>query len=147
MPRKRKPGRPRNVGRPKTTGKYAKKESPTIKELKRIVRKTERAWSKKRPRTNKHKKDLMNTCGTSCFLDKGLSRTNDYAVCKKCSKKTCYCYPDCDALLTVKRHASAKGITEIQQSAQYLANELGCDWNTAIEFLLTEKYSETLELI
>lgn len=147
MPRKRKPGRPRRPGRPKITGKYAKKQSPTIKDLKGIMRKTDHAWSKKRPKTLKDRNDLMNTCGDACFLDRGVSGTNDYAVCKKCSKKTCYCYPDCDALLEVKRLAYSKGQFNIEQSAQDLAEELGCDWNEAIKFILTEKYSKTLQLI
>ena len=147
MPRKRKPGRPRNPGRPITTGKYAAKISPEIKDIKRLVLKAERAWAKKKPKSQKEFQELMSTCGQGCFLDGGLSQTNEYAICKKCSKKECYCYPDCDGLFHVKRKANLDGITTIEQAAQYLTERLGCEWDTAVKMLLSEKYPNTLQLL
>jgi hypothetical protein len=147
MPRKRGPGRPRNVGRPKITGKYAQKKSPTIKEVKGIVRKSERAWMKRKPRSQKDLQDLYNTCGIQCFLDGGITGTSEFVVCRKCGKKECYCYPDCDALLHVKRNANISGLVEIEDAAQTLAEQLGCEWDDAIKIILTEQYPLTLELL
>ena len=147
MPRKKGPGRPRNIGRPKITGKYAKKKSPTIKEIKGIVRKSDKAWSKRKPKSMEDLRELARTRGQQCFLDGGVTGTNEYVVCRKCGKKECYCYPDCNALLHVKRNANINNLPFIEQIAQDLAEELGCDWNDAIKMLLEEHYPSTLELL
>ena len=146
--RKRKgPGRPRKRGRPRTTGKYIRKVPSEINQIKKIVQSKEKAWTKKKPHGTIEMTELLSTCGTNCFLDKGVTQTNDYAVCAKCSKTDCLCYPDCDGLLFVKRLAAHRGIDYIEQIAQSLADELGCDWSTAIKYILQSQYSNTLSLI
>jgi len=147
MPRKRGPGRPRRVGRPIITGKYTQKQEYAIREIKGIVRKAEHSWTKKKPHTDHDRYDIINTCGKACFLDNAKSNTNNFAICPKCSKTICHCYPDCDALLLVKTLANKNKLYDIERNAQYLADQLECDWNTAIKYLLTTKYLNILTLL
>lgn len=147
MPKKRRPGRPRRVGRPIITGRYARKDDYAIRQIKALIRKSEHAWAKKRPHTHHDRQDILKVCGKPCYLDAGLSGTNDYAVCPRCSKSMCNCFPDCDALLMVKRLANKNGLHDIEAIAHALAEDIGCDWITAIKYLLATKYHKTLELI
>lgn len=146
MPRKRRPGRPRKRGRPRIRRRTAPKSDVT-KHLEKLVHTTERKWSSKKPHTKKDRNDLIQTCGKECFLDSGMSNTNDYAICPKCSKKQCYCYPDCDALLSVKRTAVRRNLPFIEHSAQHLADELGCSWSEAVKYILINKYPGSLDMI
>lgn len=158
VPKKRKgPGRPRKRGRPRTTPRrYYYKRRPQrktsevsrkLKDIEKLVQYSEREWNKKKPKTRTHFDELMITCGPECFLDRGITKTNEYAVCPKCSNKDCYCFPDCDGLLHAKIKANKSGKPFIEQVAQELSEELNCDWDTAIKYLLLDKYSKTLSLL
>lgn len=145
MPIKR--DRPRRPRKRKRRQPRKRRKSIVTKNLEKLVRDSERRWSSKRPKTKKERNDLLQTCGRMCFLDAGMTGTNDYAICDKCSRNECYCYPNCDGLLNVKRIANKRELPFIEHTAQYLADELECEWTEAVKIILLNKYPDSLNLI
>ncbi len=114
------------------------KQDPVAKQIKHIVHKNEMDWNHNGPKTLKDKQDLYQTCGNPCFMN---TTDPNYAVCRKCTKDMCNCYPDCAGLMHVKRLAASQGNRQVENAALNLASQIGCDWTQLLQSQFATKYS------
>ncbi len=118
--------------------------NPVIKVVKDTVHRNEKEWNHNGPRTLLEKQDVFKHCGAACFMN---TTNPDYAVCGKCSKDQCFCYPDCAGLMHVKRLAAHRGDKKVEGAALGLADQLGCDWTNLLKNQFVSKYSKSLRLL
>lgn len=120
------------------------KRDPVLKHIKDVIHRNEREWNHTGPRSIKEKQEVFQYCGDPCFLN---SRNHEYAVCKRCAKDHCYCYPDCSGLMHAKRVAARNGNKAVEGAALKLADQLGCDWTQLLKHEFANKYSKSLKLL
>ena len=78
-------------------------------------------WVLRAPQRGKARHELMEKCGTACFL---MPKTEGFPVCSSKSK----CAVDCGGILSAYRRAKQYKYNQVADAAKSLAYKAGCSW-------------------